>query len=356
MPYKLLCCFLSFFTFSVFSFAQTSPSAQKSQLNGYIDGYTGEIKYKYSKNDSLLREGNAKAVNGRFLIDNLNALGLLEISLAKPSTSFSFFTDTTNMSLVIHLDSFTVEKQKVYNLKNYTVTGSKYENIYAKFYEDLKDIYALKSNDSAIASKLYKKLSSFSGEYPGSLYVADALVESDALTYAQAKSVYENFSAQQKSRAMVRGVDSFLDRLQKTEIGSQFVYFPQKDSTGNTVKSLSDINFKYLFVDFWASNCGPCRKEHPALIKLYNSYKDKGFEIMSVSLDYSKKPWVEAIKKDGIPWYNVSDLLGIQNKIAQYYSISYIPFNLLLNDKFEIVGKNLSPEMLDAKIFAMLNK
>ena len=125
-----------------------------------------------------------------------------------------------------------------------------------------------------------------------------------------------------------------------------------KNPNGNVIK-LSSLKGKLVLIDFWASWCGPCRYENPAVVKAYNLYKDKkfkggnGFTVYSVSLDANPEAWKKAIEKDGLVWeYHVSDLMGWQSEAAAKYAISGIPANFLINEKGIIVNKNLRGEDL----------
>ena len=132
-----------------------------------------------------------------------------------------------------------------------------------------------------------------------------------------------------------------------TAIGSTALDFTQNDPKGNPI-SLSDFRGKYLLIDFWASWCGPCRKENPSVVRAYQQFKDKNFEILGVSLDNpgAKQNWLNAIQKDGLTWPQVSDLKGWQNAVAVQYNIQSIPQNLLLDPNGVIIAKNLRGENL----------
>lgn len=105
---------------------------------------------------------------------------------------------------------------------------------------------------------------------------------------------------------------------------------------------LSDLRGKVVLIDFWASWCGPCRKENPNVVKEYNKYKEAGFTVFSVSLDKGKEAWLAAIEKDGLIWpYHISDLLHWQSEISKIYQVRSIPFTVLIDAEGKIIGTNI---------------
>ena len=114
---------------------------------------------------------------------------------------------------------------------------------------------------------------------------------------------------------------------------------------------LSDLRGKVVLIDFWASWCGPCRRENPHVVSLYHRFHDKGFEIFSVSLDNNRDAWLKAIKDDGLVWpYHVSDLRGWQSAAGRLYGINSVPATVLVDRQGNILARNLRGQDLDNKL------
>jgi thiol-disulfide isomerase/thioredoxin len=114
--------------------------------------------------------------------------------------------------------------------------------------------------------------------------------------------------------------------------------------------SMRQLRGQVVLVDFWASWCGPCRRENPNVKAMYQKYHDRGFEVLGVSLDRDHAAWVKAINDDGLTWKHISDLKGWQSGHAALYSVSSIPQTLLLDREGRIIERNLRGEALGAKL------
>jgi peroxiredoxin len=148
---------------------------------------------------------------------------------------------------------------------------------------------------------------------------------------------------------------ALVEKLKTTSIGQVAPEIALPNPEGQVVK-LSSMRGKYVLVDFWAKWCGPCRQENPNVVRVYNKYKDKGFTVFGVSLDRSKDDWLKAIKEDNLTWTHVSDLKFWQSEAAKIYSISAIPFSLLLDPNGVIIAKNLRGQALEDKLAEIFEK
>ena len=144
-------------------------------------------------------------------------------------------------------------------------------------------------------------------------------------------------------------IEDYLQRIEKVQAGMPAIDFTQNDPEGNPV-TLSEIaQGKLLLVDFWASWCPDCRKENPNVVAAYQKFHDQGFDVLGVSFDKERQPWLDAIAKDGLTWTHVSDLQGWNNAAGGLYAIAFIPQNVLIKEGM-IVARNLEGEDLSAEI------
>ena len=138
-------------------------------------------------------------------------------------------------------------------------------------------------------------------------------------------------------------------------VGQKYIDFSMDTPEGQTVK-LSDFisKNKYTLIDFWASWCGPCRKEMPNVVAAYKEFKNKGFGIVGVSLDNNLDKWKEAITALDITWPQMSDLQGWNNAGAKLYGVNSIPATVLVDQEGTIVARNLRGEDIKAKLSELL--
>lgn len=178
------------------------------------------------------------------------------------------------------------------------------------------------------------------------------------MTGTELQETIASFSPEMQATEAMKPLVEMAEKKLKTEVGQPYIDFEQADKEGTMVSLKSVIENpanKYVLVDFWASWCGPCMAEVPALKAAYDEYHKKGFEIFGVSLDNKKEAWEAAIKNKELNWLHVSDLQGWQNAAADLYGVRSIPANYLVECATgKIVGVGLRGEEVKAKVAEML--
>lgn len=164
---------------------------------------------------------------------------------------------------------------------------------------------------------------------------------------------YNSLSEELKQTADGKKMAKKLVIAKRLQPGQPFINFTLNNTDGQP-KNLESFKGKYILLDFWASWCGPCRAENPHVLKAYQQFKDKNFDVVAVSLDTKKDAWMKAIKEDGMPWTQLSDLQGWKSSVVLEYGIEAIPQNFLLDPQGRIVAQNLRGEELAKRLGEIL--
>lgn len=196
----------------------------------------------------------------------------------------------------------------------------------------------------------------FIRQYPGSR-VSASMLAGYAPNWGKQKTreLYETLSESNKTSVYGQQVKRFIALHREHQPGAYFTDFAMTDLQGDTLR-LSQHLGRITLLEFWASWCGPCRAQNPELVKIYDKYKNAGFDIFAVSLDFSGEDWQRAIKKDDLRWHHVSDLKGRNSTAGMIYGINTIPDNYLIDPDGLIVARSVWGEQLEAAIEQVLAK
>ena len=288
------------------------------------------------------------------------------------NSSIPYFPQSEDLKATIYKDSIQASFVTG-NLQNDSYRAfAKNSRKVTKLRTDISDKYraAKKVNDGALIKKLqqqnvivtrdevaFKK--NFAKENPNSIFallLVSEMLSQKQLNAREASDLVANFSPKISSTSIAKEITATAQNLKNTDVGGQAPAFSAKTPQGETL-SLKDTMGEYTIIDFWASWCGPCRRENPNVVRVYNKYHDKGLNIISVSLDKvgQKDRWIKAIKKDKMDWFHVSNLQFWQDPIAKQYGVRSIPATFLLDKNGVIIAKDLRGRALETKVASLLD-
>ena len=224
--------------------------------------------------------------------------------------------------------------------------------------EELKNYYTNLGKDlqRKRMDLIYKYVDKNTDNPMGMKFLITAM-QSDGADVVRVREAYEKQDEKYQKSYEGSYVFDTVNSQVKLAIGAPAPAFTAPTPTGEQL-SLSDALGKVTVIDFWASWCGPCRRENPNVVRMYNKYHDKGLNIVGVSLDKQnmKDKWIKAIQDDQLEWQHVSNLAYFQDPIAREYKISSIPATYILDADGNIAAKNLRGQALEDKVAELLAK
>jgi peroxiredoxin len=293
---------------------------------------------------------------------------LIQLVAGNSRKRTSFYLENSEITITGNLDS-------LYKAK---ISGSKTQDEYQSFIDlnkPLSDTYskavmkyqaASQSGDAANQAIIEKQLDSIQTEMTNlqknyvksnpKSYVTPSLLV--GLSYEmeadEIESLVNGLDTAIAALPPIKGLKERVALMKTVAVGQKAPDFTLSDVNGNPVSLSSKIGSKALLIDFWAAWCNPCRQENPNVVKVYNEFHKKGFDILGVSLDQKKEAWLKAIADDKLTWTHVSDLQYWNNAAAKLYAVNSIPANFLLDETGKIIAKNLRGQDLYNKINEML--
>jgi peroxiredoxin len=363
---KQILSLIAIFIFSYYSKAQDSSYV----INGKLEKIkSGTIFLNIYEGGKTLMD-SASINKGHFTFTGfVNSPYFATLTMSdKPNDYYTFYIEPTKMFITGRADSLKLlgikgspvnEDDQL--LKQRMRTISLWETANSKLYEQAfkeknkKVMDSLDEVDFDILAEKRKVVSAFVKEYPKSMRGAMAITENYAY-YAEASEVeplYNLLDKKIKNSTKGKEIKKMVEVYASVAIGKTAPDIIQFTPDSSRL-SLSSVKGKYVLVDFWASWCGPCRRENPNIVVAYNQFKDKGFTVFGVSYDTKKDNWKKAIANDHLDWYQVSDLQGWKNATSDQYGIKAIPSNLLLDRNGVIIAKNIFGKKLTEKLAELL--
>lgn len=230
----------------------------------------------------------------------------------------------------------------------------KYADINPKTLTDSAKV-AINTEFSGLQKQMEKDVTNFVKTNPGgpaTYFAAVYVMPKPSMDLLDA--ALEQLKKDAPSSHFTERLETRINSVGALEIGGQAPEIALASPSGEVVK-LSSLRGKVVLIDFWASWCRPCRAENPNVVRVYNKYHEKGFEVFSVSLDNDANRWKSAIQQDGLTWTHVSDLKGWKSSAAALYQVSGIPKTFLIDEKGRIIAKDLRGHQLEAKLAEIFN-
>lgn len=359
------------------------PAAVVAQSGDFtIHGETGHQDYNNKFVKLYYTHDSVKVVDSVVIVDgHFEFSGHVEMPLAG---KLSMGSDESGDRIDVFLSAGTILVSTADSLCNACIGGttlakdhdrltSKYRQAENELYGVIRQLVAMPDGDQKKAfftekvspemdryTTLKKEsVNEFVTENPNSyvsLYHLDKSAVGRMTNYETTYPYYKLLSQELKETPLGKELGKRLLAAKSDFTGKVYTDFVSTTPDGQelNLKEIVD-GHKYVLLDFWASWCGPCRKENPHVVETYNTFKDQGFTVLSVSLDEDAAKWKAAIEQDGMPWYHASSLQGWKEPAGRLYDVRAIPQNFLIDHNGTIVAVNLRGSALSKKIGELMN-
>ena len=361
-----------------------------SDGNFKITGTTPDINngtYVYLQkidiNNQILNVDTTVIKDGKFSFteDPVENSELMALSFQKIRGNVFFISENEEISIKAYKDSLYTSE----------VDGGAENDVFKLYYDDVvtsnnekqrlqqEGMAAMQSGDTAKVNIIRNEFEQINEadtrrriklikEHPDrfiSIISLSELVGTRAIESSEAEELFESLDASLKETKKGKRLNEMIAKLKsqeaaaaQAEIGNKAPAFTAPAPEGEELALADAMGSKYTIIDFWASWCKPCRQENPNVVSVYNTYHDKGLNIISVSLDRAsaKDKWLAAIENDKMDWFHVSNLMEWQDPVARKYGVTAIPATYLIDAEGVIIDKNLRGEALVAKMQELLGE
>ncbi len=364
---------LGFLLLACIAFSCSKKYKLKATAEGVADSTQVYLK-KMDDNYKQVTVDTTQIQNGTFVFeDTISGPEMYFITIEKIRGNLPVILEKGTVKLIVYKDSINKSERSGTTNNDVFTAFIKDGETFQKQSRDAQIKYreARQNGDSLEMQKIqdtFKEIQLALEEFPEnyiknnpdsfvSVLILENMVFAKRGTFEENKKLYEAFSEENKNTKSGKRIVTKLEELSKTNVGGIAPDFkaptPQGDTLSlNTVKT----GAKVTLIDFWAGWCKPCRIENPNLVKLYDKYHNKGFDIIGVSLDKTKEQWTKAIAEDSLSWSQISNLKHWRDPIASTYGVREIPAGFLLDKNGIIVAKNIKADSIETHLKKLLDK
>lgn len=362
-----------FITLIIFSCTSKDEFTLKGNAYGFEDG-TKVYLFEVDQNNQAVAKDTLEVKNEKFQASypKVADIPLNYLNIEGANANIVFFVENENLTAQIYKDSIEAsqvlggKQNELYNeffkaSRNFNKRKEALSVSFEKARQEQDDMIVneLRNENMAILNEEIEYKRQFVAQNSNSLFglmLLSELYYKEEITAPEVTQIIEGLSPKMASHLLVTDLKEKIEITKKADIGGIAPNFEAPSPNGENI-SLNQSLGKYTLIDFWASWCRPCRAENPNVVKVYEKYHDKGFNIISVSLDKEgqKDRWIQAIKDDNMNWFHVSNLQFWQDPIARQYNVRSIPSTFLLDEEGRIIDKNLRGTALEQRIAQLLD-